>query len=102
MNADSVVDAKFAFVVAEQPPYVPGGGNQQQRDWQDFSITVQREGRPPERMKMMGANVWLLALADGLLFLAQLIKWGEQYRIPLRILFLAKEPDWIMHPPERK
>jgi hypothetical protein len=99
MNANLVTDAKFAFVVAEWN-YKQWQGNDHKEKWQQFLSAIQRNAKLPAGMQTIHENVWLLPLANGLPFLANLIEWARSYEIPIRILFLAEAPDWIKYPPD--
>jgi hypothetical protein len=100
MNENLVTDAKFAFVVAERQKYVPGMGSSVQSNWQDFLNNVRNNVYLPEGTETIHENFWLIPLANGLPFLAHLIRLGDSYSVPIRILFLANVPTWIKYPPD--
>jgi hypothetical protein len=98
MNANLVTDAKFALVVAERGK--EKAGISVQANWQDFLSNVKGKCYPPEGNTTIHENVWLIPLATGLPFLAELIDWGKSYSVAIRILFLAEAPTWIKYPPD--
>lgn len=102
VNPNLVTDAKLALVVAEQQPRKDAKGARVEANWQEFLTNVKGRCTPPEKTTKIHENVWLIPLATGLPFLAELIQWGNAYSVPIRILFLAESPDWIEYPPTDK
>jgi hypothetical protein len=91
-------NSRFALVIAERPPSdmndVPISR------WDRFLDDIQKNIKPCRGMQKIHENVWLLPLETGIPFLGRLMEWADGYHIPLRILFLDEEPDWIKIPPD--
>lgn len=102
MNANLVTDAKFALVIAERLKYRPSTGNDHLKNWSNFEGNIKQNVLQPEGTQTIHDNIWLIPLSNGLPFLAELLRWGGSYSIPIRILFLAEAPEWIKYPPDAK
>ena len=89
-------NAKFALVIGEPPKNSFREPNLEK--WKDFLGCVPQFARPNKETKMIHENVWLIPLASGMRFLAQLFDLANGKNIPLRILFLDEEPDWLQYP----
>ncbi|HZL79341.1 MAG TPA: hypothetical protein VFC17_10860 [Candidatus Limnocylindrales bacterium] len=89
-------NAKFALVIGEPPKNSFREPNLEK--WKDFLGCVPQFARPNKETKMIHENVWLIPLDSGMRFLAQLFDLANGKNIPLRILFLDEEPDWLQYP----
>jgi hypothetical protein len=94
------LDAKFAFVVAAQQPCTPGDETGHRASWRLFVDNIRRIEAPPAGMQTIHENIWLIPLANGLPFLADLIRWSTDCHMTLRILFLEEVPNWLIYPPD--
>ncbi len=92
-------NAKFALVIAGAKPMFGGPDLDK---WNSFVTSVRNNVRRVEEMLIMHDNVWLIPLETEMRILCGLLEWGIDMQIPLRILFLQSEPDWIQYPPVQK
>jgi hypothetical protein len=90
--------AKFALVIGERP--TTNTSDVPVPRWSKFLSDIQKNIQPCAEIQKIHENVWLIPLGIGIPFLGQLIEWAGSYQIPLRILFLDAEPDWIKYPPD--
>jgi hypothetical protein len=90
-------NAKFALVIAEYPKLVEFQGVDE-RKWKGFLFDLPRFAPPSKETTKIHDNVWLIPLNGGMPFLVQLFQYASGMDIPLRILFLDAEPDWIRYP----
>ena len=90
MNA---LPVNFLLVVAEKPKVTTV--NNPDDAWQNFSTNVRTKMQPPENTKTLHDNIWLIPVAAGMLWLATINPSASYYDIPLRVLFLEDEPDWL-------
>ena len=100
MNPDEEVseNAVFALVIAgEESDLIY---NKFLPRWGEFLGSLQKNVRPCKGCKAIHENVWLIPLSNGLPFLGSLVDWAQSTGIPLRILFLRQEPDWLKYPPQ--
>ena len=90
--------ARFALVVLEAPK------NQYNETdtakWQQFLDNLPRNTQTIGKKPTIHDNIWLIPLQTEMPLLARIFLWAADYRIPLRILFLHEEPDWIKYPPD--
>lgn len=91
-------NAKFAFVIAEKPKFDELMMMEPDKKWGEFLFNIRSHARPSLGIQKIHENVWLIPLEDELMFLNGLIQYADGSRIPLRILFLDAEPEWIKHP----
>ena len=91
-------NAKFALVIAEPPE------NQYRESdtkrWQDFVNNIPRFAPPNKETLTIHENVWRIPLDTGMPFLCKLFGFANGAGIPLHILFLDAEPEWIKYPPD--
>jgi hypothetical protein len=90
-------NAKFALVIAEEPPLSP---DPSERNWGNFMDNVPNKGPLSQGNELIHNNVWLIPLSTGLPFLGKLTGLATVWKIPLRVLFLEEKPDWILYPPD--
>jgi hypothetical protein len=95
---DFTENPRFAFVVAEFPKNEYGEPDK--ATWDKFLGNIGRNKRQAEVAPTIHDNIWLIPLNTGMPFLNHLMQCAEPYPIPLRILFLNDEPDWIKYPPD--
>ncbi len=91
-----IPNVKFAFVIAEAPKYP--SATEPERTWQSFLTNVRNIQAPHEKTTTIHDNVWLIPLSTEMTFLTTLFGLANDWNIPLRILFLNDEPDWIRYP----
>jgi hypothetical protein len=89
-------NAKFALAIAEKP--IRGTVQDPDKIWKEFLGNYRSHIRPTEDIQMIHENVWLIPLDTGMPFVGRLLDWTNMAGIPLRILFLDEEPDWIQYP----
>ena len=93
---DFTENPKYAFVVAEFPKNEYG-----ERDttrWADFLGSEERSLVKSEGVTKIHDNIWLIPLETRMNFLLHIMKSTTDWRIPLRILFLNAEPNWLQYP----
>src|ERR1019366_6319824 len=91
--------ARFALVVFERPKDQFGRLNEEQ--WQNFAHNVPSNTKTTGKTPTIHDNIWLTPLQTETPFLIRLCASALNYGIPIRILFLHDEPDWIKWPPDQ-
>jgi hypothetical protein len=89
-------NAKFALVIVERPKLA--SDEEEKKKWNDFLGSVRQNAKPNKETTLINDNVWLIPLDSGMRFLAQFFEVCAGADIPLRILFLDAEPDWLQYP----
>jgi hypothetical protein len=89
-------NAKFALVIAERPKMATD--EEERKKWGDFLGSIRQNARPNKETTLINDNVWLIPLDSGMRFLAQFFDLAVGKDIPLRILFLDEEPNWLQYP----
>jgi len=96
---DFSTNAKLALVIVE-PAKCDASNMEPQREWKEFLYKIQERTTPTKTTTKIHENIWLIPLSDGLPFLMDLFLIAKSFHIPLRILFLDSEPDWLKYPPD--
>ena len=86
-------NAKVAIVIAAKPKtmdlYADG------MNWQQFLCAIQELQKTHKGFQRFHDNVWQIEIDTDLNFFSDLLHWGKQHKIPLRVLFLGEAPAWV-------
>jgi hypothetical protein len=89
---------KFVMIVASQPPKLHPAVDLG-TEWRNFLSSIQTTEMKYAPTKKIHENVWLINLHTGLPLLGELLCRAKDKAIPMQIVFLHEEPDWIEYPP---
>lgn len=93
-------NAKVAIVVAAKPRtmdlYADG------MNWQQFVCATQEIQKNHKGYQRFHENVWQIEMETELTLLSDLLHWGKQHKIPMRVLFLDEAPAWLETQPALK
>jgi hypothetical protein len=87
-------NANFAFVIAKKAK-----PDARETNWKQFLYNIQKPGALKKTTQMIGEGAWLIPLKNDIQSLKTLFDQSNSCNIPLRILFLNDEPDWIEYLP---
>ena len=88
-----------ALVVVTKPGVNDHAAMQQ---WHAFSNNQNERAAPALKGKMLGENVWLIPLSNGLPTLTSLLQDAQSNGFAYKVLFLSEEPTWSKFTPPKK